>query len=198
MKKSLLGWASEHAHKVPGFHLLTVILERNPFTDEAVPRTAENLIKGFITLLPGGEAMYDELAESGVIGDAAATIESAMTRLNISWDLITGTFLGIWNTVTLESLLSPIETFDRIVAAFGDPLNRIIEFVGVVIQTVITLILQLMNFPSELLGNIIANATAAIDDIMNDPVGFLVNIVAAMKSGFEGFFGNIAGYLLEG
>ncbi|KQR16295.1 DUF4157 domain-containing protein [Cellulomonas sp. Leaf334] len=198
VKKSLLGWASEHAHKVPGFHLLTVILERNPFTDEAVPRTAENLIKGFITLLPGGEAMYDELAESGVIGDAAATIESAMTRLNISWDLITGTFLGIWNTVTLESLLSPIETFDRIVAAFGDPLNRIAEFVGVVIQTVITLILQLMNFPSELLGNIIANATAAIDDIMNDPVGFLVNIVAAMKSGFEGFFGNIAGYLLEG
>lgn len=198
VKKSLLGWASEHAHKVPGFHLLTVILERNPFTGEAVPRTAENLIKGFITLLPGGEAMYDELAESGVIGDAAATIESAMTRLNISWDLITGTFLGIWNTVTLESLLSPIETFDRIVAAFGDPLNRIIEFVGVVIQTVITLILQLMNFPSELLGNIIANATAAIDDIMNDPVGFLVNIVAAMKAGFEGFFGNIASYLLEG
>lgn len=198
VKKSLLGWASEHAHKVPGFHLLTVILERNPFTDEAVPRTAENLIKGFITLLPGGEAMYDELAESGVIGDAAATIESAMTRLNISWDLITGTFLGIWNTVTLESLLSPIETFDRIVAAFGDPLNRIAEFVGVVIQTVITLILQLMNFPSELLGNIIANATAAIDDIMNDPVGFLINIVAAMKAGFEGFFGNIATYLLEG
>ncbi|KQY25005.1 hypothetical protein ASD16_05965 [Cellulomonas sp. Root485] len=198
VKKSLLGWASEHAHRVPGFHLLTVILERNPFTDEAVPRTAENLIKGFITLLPGGEAMYDELAESGVIGDAAATIESAMTRLNISWDLITGTFLAIWNTVSLESLLAPIETFDRIVAAFGDPLNRIAEFVSVVIQVVVRLILELMNFPSELLGNIIANATAAIEDIKNDPVGFLKNVVAAMKAGFEGFFGNIANYLLEG
>ena len=73
VKKALLGWLSEHAHRVPGFHLLTVILGRNPFTGEAVPRTAENLIKGFITLLPGGEAMYDQLAESGVIGDAAAT-----------------------------------------------------------------------------------------------------------------------------
>ena len=49
-------WLSEHAHEVPGFHLLTVILEKDPFTGEAVPRTAENLIKGFITLLPGGEA----------------------------------------------------------------------------------------------------------------------------------------------
>ena len=52
-----------------------MILGQNPFTGEAVPRTAENLIKGFITLLPGGEATYDQLAESGVIGDAAAAIE---------------------------------------------------------------------------------------------------------------------------
>ena len=52
VKKALLGWLSEHAHKLPGFHLLTVILERNPFTDEKVERNATNLIKGFITLLP--------------------------------------------------------------------------------------------------------------------------------------------------
>ena len=96
--------------------------------------------------------MYDELAESGVIADAAGDDRVGDDRLNISWDLITGTFLGIWNTVTLESLLSPIETFDRIVAAFGDPLNRIAEFVSVVIQVVVRLILELMNFPSELLG----------------------------------------------
>ena len=46
-----------------------MILGQNPFTGEEVPRTAENLIKGFITLLPGGEATYDQLAESGVIAD---------------------------------------------------------------------------------------------------------------------------------
>ena len=44
-----------------------MILGRNPFTGEHVARTAENLIKGFITLLPNGEEMYDQLAESGVI-----------------------------------------------------------------------------------------------------------------------------------
>ena len=76
IKDALLGWLSEHAHSIPGFHLLTVILGQNPFTGEEVPRTAENLIKGFITLLPDGEATYEQLAESGVIGAAAERIES--------------------------------------------------------------------------------------------------------------------------
>ena len=52
----LLGWLSDNAHRVPGFHLLTVIIGQNPFTGEVVPRTAQNLIKGFITLMPNGEA----------------------------------------------------------------------------------------------------------------------------------------------
>ena len=49
-----------------------MILGVNPFTGEEVLRTAENLIKGFITLLPGGEQTYEQLAEAGVIGSAAA------------------------------------------------------------------------------------------------------------------------------
>ncbi len=80
IKDSLLGWLSENAHSIPGFRLLTVILERNPFTDEPVERTAVNLIRGFITLLPNGEETYDKLAEAGVIDDAAGRIETAMTR----------------------------------------------------------------------------------------------------------------------
>lgn len=111
VKKALLGWLSEHAHRMPGFHLLTVILGRNPFTGEAVERNAENLIRGFITLLPNGEQIYTQLAESGVIADAAARIEGEMARLNISWDLITGTFRGIWDGLSLNDLLAPIAAF---------------------------------------------------------------------------------------
>nr|MDQ3822723.1 DUF4157 domain-containing protein [Actinomycetota bacterium] len=198
IKDALLGWLSEHAHTIPGFHLLTVILERNPFTDEAVPRTAENLIKGFITLLPGGEETYNQLAESGVIADAAGRIEGEMTRLGISWDMVTGLFLGIWDTLTLDDLLDPIGAFEEILALFGEPLSRLVEFVGVVIEVVITLVLRLMNFPSDLLGSIISNTVQAIEDIKRDPVAFIKNMLAAVKLGFTGFFDNIATYLIRG
>lgn len=198
VKDSLLAWLSTYAKKIPGYELLTVILEKDPFTGDTVPRTAENLIKGFILLLPGGEEMYTKLAESGVIANAAGRITSAMTELNISWKLITDTFLGVWNLVTLESLLSPIETFDKILDQFGDPLERIIRFAAVVIQVVIELILRLMNFPPEIFGHILEQATSAIDDIKKDPVAFLLNVVEAMKQGFGRFFDNILEHLLKG
>src|SRR5690606_27104784 len=85
IKDALLGALSEFAHEVPGFHLLTVILGRNPFTEEPVPRTAENIIRGFITLLPGGNEQFARLQETGVIGQAAQRIEAAISELGISW-----------------------------------------------------------------------------------------------------------------
>ena len=80
VKHSLLGWLSEYAYAIPGFRLVSVIIGQNPFTGEEVAATAENLIGGFITLLPGGEATYQQLAETGVIGEAAARIERPWRR----------------------------------------------------------------------------------------------------------------------
>jgi hypothetical protein len=198
VKKSLLGWLSTNAHKLPGFHLMTVIIERNPFTGEAVPRTAENLIKGFITLMPNGEATYDQLAQSGVIADAAGRITSAMTRLGISWDMVTSTFHAVWDSLSLQDLLAPVAAFERILGKFGEPLGRILEFVTEVVKVVVELVLKLMNFPSDLLGKIINNAMQAIEDIKKDPVAFLTNMLQALKAGFTGFFDEILTFLLQG
>ncbi len=198
VKRSLLGWLSEYAAQVPGFDMIIVIIGQNPFTGEAVPRTAETLIRGFITLLPGGAAMYESLAESGVIVSAAERIEGALVSLGITAEMVMRTFLGVWNLVTLESLLAPITTFAQVVALFGDPIRRILEFVTVVVEVVVTLVLRLMNVPVELLSSIIASTVAAISDITRDPVGFLLNLLAALKAGFMGFFGNIVTHLTQG
>ncbi|MFZ3493219.1 eCIS core domain-containing protein [Streptomyces sp. 5.8] len=198
VKDALLGWLSQYAHKIPGFHLLTVILGKNPFTGEAVERNAQNLIKGFITLLPDGEATYEQLASSGVIAEAAARIESEMARLGVSVDLITSTFRGVWDTLQLQDLLDPIGAFIRVTAKFGEPLGRIVEFVGVVVEVVVGLVLKLMNFPTDLLARIVANVSRAIKDIKRDPVAFLLHMLEALKTGFMRFFDHIGTYLVQG
>jgi Domain of unknown function (DUF4157) len=198
VKQSLLGLLSEYAYTIPGFRLISVIIGQNPFTGEPVPLTAENLIAGFITLLPGGEATYQQLAETGVIGEAAGRIESAMATLGITPELITTTFLGLWDTLSLEDLLAPLDAFQRVVSLFGEPIARIVEFVSVVVQVVIELILRLMNFPSDLLAHIVTQTAQAIDDIQRDPVGFLLRMVEALKAGFQGFLDNSIDYLMQG
>ncbi|GAA2610606.1 eCIS core domain-containing protein [Paractinoplanes durhamensis] len=198
IKEALLEWLSQEAAKLRGYRLMTVMLGEDPVTGKPVARNAENLIGGFIALLPGGEATYKKLAEAGVIADAAAQIEGAMTRLGISSELIIGTFKGIWDVLTLEDLVNPIGAFVKILDKFGEPLGRIVEFAGEVLKVVITLILRLMNFPPGLLDSIISNAMAAIEDIKRDPVAFLMNMLEALKQGFLGFVDRAVGYLLNG
>ncbi len=198
VKDALLGLLRAHARGVPGYDLLTVIIGQDPFTGETVERNARNLIRGFITLMPGGEATYDQLEQSGVIDQAATRIESEMARLGISLELITGIFPGIWDTLTLDDLLDPIGAFVRIIRLFGDPLARLFEFVTVVIEVVVMLVLRLMNFPTELLGRVVANATQAINDIAADPVGFLLHLLEALKLGLASFFDHFLGHLMDG
>ncbi|HET6856785.1 MAG TPA: DUF4157 domain-containing protein [Streptomyces sp.] len=198
VKKSLLGLLSQHAQKIPGFQLLTVILGRNPFTGEQVPRTAESLIKGFILLLPDGERTYEQLAATGVIAEAATRIETAMAELGISGELITKTFRGIWDTLSLEDLADPAAAFTRVTDQFGEPLGRMVRFAAVVVDVVLQLVLKLLNFPSELLASIQGHVTRAIADIKRDPVAFLLHMLQALKEGFAGFFADIGAHLQRG
>src|SRR5690606_20392241 len=70
--------------------------------------------------------------------------------------------------------------------------------ISVVLREMFMLILQLMNFPSDLIGSIIGHVVQAIEDIRNDPVGFLLNLLAAVKQGFANFFSNILTHLIGG
>lgn len=198
IKDSLLGLLSQHAHELPGFKLLTVILGRNPISGQDVERNATNLIGGFIELLPDGDQILSQLSESGVIAGAAARIEGEMSRLGISWEMITSTFRAIWDQFTLTDLLDPIGAIGRTIALFGEPLGRIISFVATVLEVVIELVLRLMNFPMDLLGDIISGVQQALADIKRDPIGFLNNLVATLKQGFQQFFDNILGHLVHG
>jgi|GEM_PF-2805280 len=183
---------------LPGFELLTVVLGRNPFTGEKVPRTPETIMRGFITLLPGGDALYQKLAETGAVAQAGARIQEAMTQLGITWEFVVGLFRGIWESLTIEALIEPVATFQRVVAKFREPVSRLVSFVGVVLRELFGVVLQLMNFPTELVGSIISNAMQAITAIKQDPVGFLLNMLGAVKLGFQNFFANILTYLGRG
>src|SRR5699024_5189334 len=76
--------------------------------------------------------------------------------------------------------------------------GRLISFVVEIIRIVIEVVMQVMNFPSDLIANIIARAMQAIEMIKRDPVGFLRNLLRAIKQGFIQFFGNIGRHLLAG
>ncbi len=198
IKEVLMQRLSAWARTVRGFSLVTVIIGKDPFTDQEVPFTMENVIKGFFSLMEGGEEQYNQLKESGAIDRTVAKITAAVARLNMTPSAIVQLFIDLWNSFSLDDLMNPIAAFQRIIAKFGEPIGRLIAFVIEIIMIVIEAILIVMNFPFDLINNIIAKAMQAYQMIKRDPVGFLKNLLRAIKQGFIQFFDNILQHLLTG
>jgi hypothetical protein len=198
VKDSLLGWLSSQAATVRGYSLVKVIIGKDPFTQEVVPRTVPNLIRGFMSLMDGGEEQYAQMEQSGAIARIVGEIEAAVATLNMTPESIIQLFTDIWYSMTIDDLIHPLDAFMRIIDKFGEPIGRLIAFVAEIIRIVIVAILEIMNFPFDLIGNIITRALEAIDDIKKDPIGFLKNILRALKQGFIQFFDNIVTHLING
>lgn len=198
VKESLLGWLSSQAATTRGYSLIKVIIGRDPFTNETVERSVPNLIRGFMSLMDGGEEQYAQMVETGAIARIAGEIEAAVEKLNMTPQSIIQLFTDIWDSMTIDDLIHPIDAFIRIIEKFGEPIGRLIAFVAEIIRIVIVAILEIMNFPFDLIGNIITRALEAIDDIKKDPIGFLKNILRALKQGFIQFFDNIVTHLING
>lgn len=198
VKESLLGWLSSQAATVRGYSLIKVIIGKDPFTNEIVPRTVPNIIRGFMSLMDGGEEQYAQMQESGAIARIVGQIDAAVATLNMTPAYIVQLFTDLWNSFTIDDLIDPIGAFIRIIEKFGEPIRRLIAFVAEIVRIVIVAILEIMNFPFDLIGNIITRAMQAIEDIKKDPIGFLKNILRAIKQGFVQFFDNIVTHLIGG
>ena len=157
-----------------------------------------DLVKGFMSLMDGGEEQYEQLKASGAIDRIVNKVDAAVARLNMTPRAIIQLFIDLWNAFSIHDLVHPIDCFLRIVATFGRPILRLIAFVIEIIMIVVEAVLILMNFPFDLIANIIAKARLAFDMIKRDPVGFLKNLLNAIKQGFIQFFDNILTHLWNG
>jgi len=198
IKEVLMQRLSAWARTVRGYSLITVIINKDPFTNQVVPRTIPNIIRGFMSLMEGGEEQYRQMEESGAIARTTQQINAAVARLNMTPAAIVQLFIDLWNSFSFNDLAHPITAFQRILARFGVPIARLIAFIIEIVKIVIHVILELMNFPFDIINNIITRAMAAFERIKRDPVGFLKNLLRAIKQGFIQFFGNIGTHLLNG
>ena len=198
IKEVLMARLSAWARTVRGYHLVTVIIGRDPFTGQRVARNVENVIRGFMSLMDGGEEQFQQMKESGAIDRAAARIAAAVARLNMTPAYIINLFIGLWNSFSLRDLTNPIAAFRRIVNTFGQPIGRLIAFVIEIVKIVVEVILQVMNFPVDLISNIITRTLQAFELIKRDPIGFLKNLLRSIKQGFIQFFDNILTHLISG
>jgi hypothetical protein len=198
IKDALLSRLSNYARQTRGFSLICVIIGRDPFTGQAVPRTVHNIVRGFMGLMEGGEQQYEQLRQSGAIDRIVGRINAAVGRLNMTLDTIVQLFRDVWRSFTIHDIFHPINAFVRVVATFGAPILRLIHFAIEILMIVVEAVLMAMNFPFDLIRNIISRARQAFHMIRRDPVAFFRNMLRAVKQGFIQFFNRIGTHLRNG
>jgi len=122
---TLAGWAAN----LPGFTLLTVVLGRNPINGAAVDRSIVNLLRGFIGLIPGGEALWQVLQRYGGIATLGGWAQQAVGALGLSFDMVRGAFTRFVDTLGVLDVFDPGGVWDRARAIFGPIVARITAFV---------------------------------------------------------------------
>jgi hypothetical protein len=198
VKDVLFKWISKKAKETKGFYLVTVLVSKDPFTGESVPRTAQNLIKGFMLLSDGGEEQYNKMKESGAIDSAAAKIDAAVDELGFTWAYVKGLFTSLWEKLSWTDLIVPVMAFVKIIDTFKNPIFRLIRFIIRIVVALFEVILRMMGFPVDLVFKLIDNVKKAWEMIKANPTGFLLNLLKAIKQGFVQFFDNILTHLWNG
>ncbi len=194
------GWlrnkAEKYARKVPGYFTIEVILGESPITGEKIPRTAENVCGAFLSLLPGGHDIFEELQETHALTDAFEWISGRLSQLNITWARVKGCISEFLDEMPDWH---PIEVAERV---FGPLISDIITFVTDIAEKVLEFIihgaLKLAGERGEEVWKIILQAKEAISLIINDPIGFAKNLIRSLVGGFEKFQSNIWKHLKAG
>lgn len=190
------------AMNIPGFRLITVIIGHNPIADTAVPRTAENLIGGFLALIPGGNLLFQKLQETHAITQMLTWLEQEIATLNITLASITGLIRQLLDNLTsiaADLLRGSFATVHRIL---DPPINRIMTFLGRIGTKVKEFIfrgaLQLVGAPVEMVMGILNRAGNVIQAIFNDPIAFGRNLIQSIVGGIRQFATNAGQHLMNG
>jgi hypothetical protein len=128
------------AANIPGFTLLTVVIGFNPITNARVERSAGNILRGAIQLIPGGKFITDALDAHGIFDKVSAWASQQFETIK---DIGSGIWQDIENFIkgfSITDLAHPGDLWDRAKAIVTRPIDRIIAFATALKDGIVKLI----------------------------------------------------------
>ncbi|MBK0327760.1 DUF4157 domain-containing protein [Rhodobacteraceae bacterium F11138] len=188
--------AESIARHVPGYTLITVLIGRTLISGKRVLMTAENLLGGFMGLIPGGTLIFDRLKEAKVIQEAFAWVKGKLGELNLTWARIKNGLSAALDT------LNPLKAARNVKRMVVNLVRDIVRFVKSVAKKLLELIvrgaLKLAGNRAEEVWRILQKAGQVLDTILENPLGFVKNLIKAVVGGFRKFGANILEHLKKG
>jgi hypothetical protein len=191
VKDAILKPLAKLAEGTKGYDLLKALLGEDPITGEPVPRSADNLIGGFMKLI-GQEEIWDNIKKGNAIARAWAWFQGALSGLMGFVKSIPSRIVQTFTSLTISDIVTVVGAFTKIVGSFA---NITGDFLSWGLKQVLSLLEILFSVVAPKAMPYVAKAKAAFATIVKDPVKFVGNLVRAGKLGFQMFADNILEHL---
>lgn len=194
VREAILRPLAELASRTRAWDLLCAVLGRNPITGEAVPRTAETLIGGFMKLI-GQDDVWENIKRGNAIARAWAWFQGTLAGVLAFVAALPAQFLAALRSLSIADLVAPLQAFGRIAATFGAFVGQFLGWAGAQVLSLLEIIFEVV---APAVMPYLRRAAGALQTIFRNPVGFIGNLVRAGIQGFRQFAGNFLTHLRAG
>jgi hypothetical protein len=191
IKEAILRPLARLAEGTRGYDLLKAVLGQDPITGEAVPRTADTLIGGFMKLI-GQEEIWNNMRRANAVARAWAWFQGAMASLIGFVRQVPSLFIQALASLELVDIVLVPRAFIKVGRVFAGFLGRFISWAGSAVWNLLEIIFEVVA-PRAV--PYLKRAAGAFRTILRNPIGFVANLVRAGRFGFQQFAGNILTHL---
>jgi hypothetical protein len=174
------------------YPLLRVALGHDPVTNEDVARNGANILNALFEVTDEGREQRARLQETGTFQRVADWIDRGISVFSNLYNAIRSGFSLIWDAVSFDTLLHPVETFERIYNHFAQPIADVWAFVRDTARIIIdfvkeALLSRLSAWARDQRGYFLVTLLIRRDPFTGASVPFTIeNVIRAFMSLMEG------------
>jgi hypothetical protein len=142
-----LDYFADKAQWIPGFSMLALLLGFNPVSLRAVPRTAANLLRALVQLIPGGPLITQALDNHGIVDKVASWAEGQLSALGDIGSSIRQTIDDFLAGLGWSDIFDLSDVWSRAKRIVTGPIDRIITFGAGLVSGIITFIKDAILLP---------------------------------------------------
>ncbi|MDR4505842.1 MAG: DUF4157 domain-containing protein [Candidatus Scalindua sp.] len=145
--RDALDYFADKANLIPGFRMLTLLLGFNPINMRSTVRSAANLLRALIELIPGGAFIAQALDNHGVINKAADWVEKKLAIFgDIGSEIVSG-LKRFMDSLSWSDIFDLGGVWDRARSIFTAPIARLIAFGGSVVVEILKMVKDVILKP---------------------------------------------------
>jgi hypothetical protein len=145
--KDVLDKFAELANLIPGFRMFTIVLGINPINMSSVPRTAANVLRALVELIPFGGLISQALDNYGIFDKIGNWVDKQISSLGMTGSAIKAALTEFIDSLHFSDIFDLGGVWDRAKRIFTEPIRQIIDFAGGLVDGIVDFIKEAILKP---------------------------------------------------